>query len=87
MTPMASVAFGIGTPMRKDRSRVARKRLEIEARHKRAVEGKRQKVGMLQALVADLSEKKRKTARDEDRLRDLKRRLRAAETQLAAMAP
>lgn len=87
MTPMASVAFGIGTPMRKDRSRVAQKRLEIEARHKRAVEGKRQKVGMLQALVADLSEKKRKTARDEDRLRDLKRRLRAAETQLAAMAP
>ena len=85
--PMASMAFAVGLPDRKDRAKVAKKRISIEAKHKLAVEHKKQKVGMLKALVLDLDSKEAPSDADLERLRDLKRRLRTAESQLAVMRP
>jgi hypothetical protein len=83
---MASMAFAVGLPDRKDRARVAKKRVTIEAKHRDAVARKREKIKALKALIEEW-EAVEQTDETLETIRDLKRRLRTAEAQKAAMRP
>lgn len=84
MSPMASLDFATGTATNKVRSRVAKKRVDIEAKHKQAKARKKEKVRMLTALVA-MKDGTETTPAEHEELAALKRRLRIAEHQLAVM--
>ena len=84
MTPMASIDYGAGSPTVKAKSKVAKKRLTIEAKHRQNVADKNEKVETLKALEAEWAPFE---DQNPEYVTDIRRRLRIAEAQLRVMRP